>query len=1411
MKKPLLLVLAIAALGGVYYFNANQNLDFGKAQLVETAPLSHTSCKADLDYPSSNGYSESYTRPNKCHSQRVFYKYANYYATGNCGAAAWCNIRVRCPAGSIIQTHNSGGGWHYSMSPNIDGAYDGPSHYFCVDTNGNQTAPIPGESEQYPNHSHSINLTKVALQKVEVVNENKAYYQAIHYNKLSFMGGWVNCPDGVLGPYPGSTSSLDIDYENFPNHFHCKNGQQNLANTSDADDDPEARPLPMSPTPSYDLSGAGFGSSADTTTPRDQFIDKNTNMGISPLGTVRCVHTNSDKVYYSTTGTCPAASQFPISSCSVITLTLANNKSSYIKGEFVEFTYSCSPAGTRAPVTTVQLVKPDGSPTNYLNSGILDTASLTLALNTYNLTPGPYNLQVCIHEVCSPDSIMASQQITVTAVPGTSDPTTNSNDPSLLGYWKFDNSIKNEITGSPDAVSVGSPRFVAVGGRADGGYVSLPTANDYLKIPYSSIFDLPDTFTIEFWFRQRNSQSFLQDLIKKGTPPNRFNFYIFRQLNDQNNKGPVITGYTARDTGYWTQTSNGNDLAHEVWHQVVFVKYLSGRAYYLDGVLTHKDDTSSPVALTPAEPIIIGGGKTVDTDFDNLKIYNRALTEAEVRQNGGFPPPPPPPTPTPTPTPTDDFSIKHAGCDTMFLYRKNSAGQYINEQGQIAPALPPARAGYVNEFKLIDDHYHICETSLSGQGNTGSGSITVVPPSNDFDTKHAGCDMTLYRKNSSDQYIDERGQLAPALTSRPGYVSQFRFVDDHYHICETALSTQGNTSSGSTTVTPSTTPVVPVGTTTVTPPSSMPTATPPSATTVTPGTVSNNPESNQPPPPPPVDLPVENIPPISTEISAAIECNKIFIKNVSNTLKSDKQLLKDLRRQLDESQGYPRSNEVEDVINNTYQSLVALDKLIKSKLTPQVCENAKEQLNQLHEEYLSQFSDYHEEMSEFKEQSNCQRKLTAYADKLENIFDKAKDENKKADIQNLFDQIGDKIQELGQEHDFAYDPVYECLNFIEEVSPQIDQIEITSDDDIARIVDTILADKLQPVFQKLEQQLENSGKTLDRVMVQVANLHKSLETLSVVATSFTEKITTSYTALSLIEEKFAAQKIEIQTAKDRLIPLVDSVTKAIKDSNCVQGEQRNQVINVISDIASINWLSQDAAQVEAKLNNFLVACAARELQSETIAEFVNSTNESSTENQEESYKLGLTPYPDVPTHVWYYGGMLSMSKNGIMKQGRPAEPVLRQDALLTVLRFSGFGAETEPNRDCTLKTDSPVAKVSDYALCAIEVGLRERLLLGGDMTQPIQRGEIANWIATLNMVPTLNPERISEIQKSYKDLQTAVPNDWIAAISRLADVKVMVGQVSETQKNWQPFDNLNRASLSVVLDHLLGLKSSENN
>lgn len=344
----------------------------------------------------------------------------------------------------------------------------------------------------------------------------------------------------------------------------------------------------------------------------------------------------------------------------VFTITSPNGGEQWTAGN--TYTITWTSAGTNVSTVNIDLHKSD-SYSAAIVSNVSNNGNVSWTVPATITAGNDYKIRIYNNAYYNNfDESNSAFSVTVpVAAPGT----------PPIGYWKFDGSGNNEIVNSPNAVTVGNAAIKTSGGKF-GGYLYMPGSNDYAKIPYSSIFDLPDSFSIEFWFRQRSNQSFNQNLVSKGTPTNNYNFNIARWLWNQYNFGPVIAGHTAANTGFWTQPSNPNQLAHNDWHHVAFTKSPSYHAYYLDGNLTGSKDITATSnteyggpAKTPAVDIVIGN-PAPDTDIDNLRIYNYGLSRGEVLYNWQevatisalpvTPPPAPTATPTGTTTPTSTSS-----------------------------------------------------------------------------------------------------------------------------------------------------------------------------------------------------------------------------------------------------------------------------------------------------------------------------------------------------------------------------------------------------------------------------------------------------------------------------------------------------------------------------------------------------------------------------------------------------------------------------------------------------------------------------------------------------------------------------------------------------------------------------------
>ena len=206
---------------------------------------------------------------------------------------------------------------------------------------------------------------------------------------------------------------------------------------------------------------------------------------------------------------------------------------------------------------------------------------------------------------------------------------------STVGEWKFDNvnsttpiSFPNTYSG-PDAAAIGSVTFEAAGGIYK-GYAYIQTSYSYLQIAHDTLYDLPSTFTVEFWFRQRSDHDSTQNLVQKDYEGYNFRIYRRAWAGSSTDDGAIIAGFTSATDSGWKQVSNTNNPAHAVWHYVAYAKSATGHAYYIDGNLIDENLNMPDPAVANSYQSIQIGMDAVDTDIDELRISDFAKTAGNI-------------------------------------------------------------------------------------------------------------------------------------------------------------------------------------------------------------------------------------------------------------------------------------------------------------------------------------------------------------------------------------------------------------------------------------------------------------------------------------------------------------------------------------------------------------------------------------------------------------------------------------------------------------------------------------------------------------------------------------------------------------------------------------------------------------
>ncbi|MEN6425018.1 MAG: LamG-like jellyroll fold domain-containing protein [Phycisphaerales bacterium] len=197
----------------------------------------------------------------------------------------------------------------------------------------------------------------------------------------------------------------------------------------------------------------------------------------------------------------------------------------------------------------------------------------------------------------------------------------------LVAYYKFDGDAKDSA-GSHHGTATGSPGFVtgktgqALNMTADGQYVAVAYAPDLAM----------STFTIGAWI---NAADFSALRAILGTRiGGDYTFDVKAEATRIH--GDIGNGTAWLNTSLDISTARGGVIDTGEWHHVAYViDNATQAAYmYLDGALGATATFSgTPMFMTSAETLGIGycsSGEYMHGQIDEVRIYNRALSEAEV-------------------------------------------------------------------------------------------------------------------------------------------------------------------------------------------------------------------------------------------------------------------------------------------------------------------------------------------------------------------------------------------------------------------------------------------------------------------------------------------------------------------------------------------------------------------------------------------------------------------------------------------------------------------------------------------------------------------------------------------------------------------------------------------------------------
>ncbi|MHC4756735.1 MAG: LamG domain-containing protein [Planctomycetota bacterium] len=205
----------------------------------------------------------------------------------------------------------------------------------------------------------------------------------------------------------------------------------------------------------------------------------------------------------------------------------------------------------------------------------------------------------------------------------------DADDPSLVGWWKLDETsgltaADSSLFGN-DGILTGSEWTNGV----VGGALEFDGTDSYVSVPSSSSLQLTNALTIAGWIKANSwdSGNDVDPIARKGEGnPNNYQLAVVDGIATF-----YLDGGEADDDGFVGNTP----LNIDQWYHIAATWDGVSVRIYVDGVVDNDPSDSRGDAIgTDTRPFYLGGRSgtdLLDGTLDDIRLYNRALSEAEIK------------------------------------------------------------------------------------------------------------------------------------------------------------------------------------------------------------------------------------------------------------------------------------------------------------------------------------------------------------------------------------------------------------------------------------------------------------------------------------------------------------------------------------------------------------------------------------------------------------------------------------------------------------------------------------------------------------------------------------------------------------------------------------------------------------
>jgi hypothetical protein len=193
----------------------------------------------------------------------------------------------------------------------------------------------------------------------------------------------------------------------------------------------------------------------------------------------------------------------------------------------------------------------------------------------------------------------------------------------LVAYYPFEDNVNDMSGNGLNGTIVGDPTFVQ-GLTKYGKAIDL--SNDYVDCGNSPLFDITEAITVAAWVNIRSVPGEWRCVISKGDA-------AWRISTNSSTQG-LHFGFEDGTRG-WQAANSTTVLALNEWHHVCGTyDKTNGASIYIDGRVDGTNADKQGITLSTWN-VYIGenaqqAGRFWDGQIDEVRLYNRALTNAEV-------------------------------------------------------------------------------------------------------------------------------------------------------------------------------------------------------------------------------------------------------------------------------------------------------------------------------------------------------------------------------------------------------------------------------------------------------------------------------------------------------------------------------------------------------------------------------------------------------------------------------------------------------------------------------------------------------------------------------------------------------------------------------------------------------------